>query len=1053
MRILHLSDFHLEQSTIYRSQTIVRQIIETLQPFQEEIPIDLIICTGDLIHKGGLNSLNGLANMLEIFDIHIITPLLKSFNLPRERFLFCPGNHDMDKNLDNEYTENGLASNLITEEEITKLIQTWTQTGSAVFQRSQTFKNFEKKYYQSIDSIKYHYGDFQSSIVMPIDGLEVGVALLNSAWRCWNSKADKGNILIGASQLIDSYCDIKDCQVKIAIAHHDTSWLRDFDAVEVQRNLYQGFDMFFTGHTHSEKLYYQIQPDGSTFNIVSPGILASNIGVSNVKFQNGFSLIDYDLANACYESRIFKQEGILNFKQDLQHGQNGVWTVPIPTGASASNCRKAMAIKLCIQDKAQMFNEHLLSYKTHSCAPQSISEIFVSPHLTIHSIDQDKDNQDDTTKPITIDEIVTSSSNYVLFGIKESGKTILLDKILLDILNRAHGERSIPVWLNFAEITKDMELLISSYWQQRKQSTREIIDLDNVILLIDNIDFTDTNKLRILNDFLSTHPKIRYVGTSLVSRSNDINIDVYNQPLLNFVRVNIEAFSTHQIRELVKKWISGQGSKDDVQKRVNIIVDAFTHLNIPRTPFAISMFLWIIERQESYKPQNNALMIQSYIRALLSDGDNTAIREEFDSGNKCTVLAEIAYNMLKSEEPNYAIRQSEMQKIIEDKLLEFHFTKVYKAHKIYADFVRIGLFVEEPCDMIRFRFTCFFEYFLYEKMKHSEKFFCEVLNDQNYMQFYNELVFYTGINRNDDRIIKRVMSDLEFDYIDINEMIFQKNKAVDEYFNIGTSLLAVLTANDLMKVLPDKETEASNDANNDAKLQCVDEQCQNQVIKKKDTNKFIYYGKILTLAMDILKNCEELPEAEKKEEEKKPYYYRLVLKNSISYAILFCLIAKEMLNHSESFPEERIDDMRFMLRFLPVLHEELIKEHLGTYKLSEIIRDKAEEDSQNKEKLSEFERFLSVFLLADLKGPEYEKFMSQFLSSFQRAYIADASYLKLLEYYYSSKDKQWDQKLLSFIGDLYVKTRGSEHNAKKYNKGNIIASFQQEKKRKNNMKQ
>ena len=70
------------------------------------------------------------------------------------------------------------------------------------------------------------------------------------------------------------------------------------------------------------------------------------------------------------------------------------------------------------------------------------------------------------------------------------------------------------------------------------------------------------------------------------------------------------------------------------------------------------MFLCILERQESYKPQNNAILIKAYIENLLQGGNNTASREEFDYINQATVLSEIAYVMLKEDRTNYAIKIS-----------------------------------------------------------------------------------------------------------------------------------------------------------------------------------------------------------------------------------------------------------------------------------------------------------------------------------------------------------------------------------------------------------
>lgn len=1044
MRILHLSDIHLNPSSFLKSQRMVDQIVDALENYVKEAPIDIIVCTGDLINQGAKAYDKGIDALFEVFDYNIVTPLLQKLHLPRERFVFCPGNHDVNRPADSPYSEIGLCSSLSTEEKITQLIQ--SERNYDDVKRMIAFKEFEKKYYSSIEGLNYQYGFFDSSLILNINGISVGISLLNSAWRCWNSKEDKNKLLIGQEQVIHSLSYIGDCKIRIALSHHDTTWLADFDAPVIQKFICQNYDMYFTGHTHSSNECYQIKPEGSTFNIVAPGVLSSNIGLTDSPYRNGFSLIDFDIDNSQFHSRLFYQEGIMSFSMDKNHGTDGVWTINVPVGEEAKKKREIVSLVMDIRDNAERTNEHLLSYKTHSCAPKSVTQIFVEPILSKRVLTEEESESPDKEpeiESINLSEILASEENYILFGIKESGKTILLDKLMIDASLHVGGCTYIPAIINFKDIHGNIEATINTYWQHDYRTACSILQTEKVLLLIDNIDFSDSKRLDTLNYFLASHTNVRYIGTCLTARGQDDNLDVYNQPVQNFVRVEIEQFKSRQIRELITKWISSGQSESEVQKRVDAIVEAFAHLNLPRTPFAISMFLWILERQESYKPQNNAILIKAYIENLLQGGNNTASREEFDYVNQSTVLSEIAYAMLKEDNTNYAIKSSTAIKIIEDNLEEFHFRKVYSASTIYNNFLKNGLFTQEPDNMVRFRFSCFFEYFLYLRMEKNDDFLNEVLNDENYLKFYNEIVYYTGINRGDDKIIKKIMEDLEYDYIEINNIVFQQVSNIDDFFNVGSSLLQRIKPDDLMRVLPDKETTKENDARNDAVLQKRAIQNDEDAIKKKNTNKFNNFSRLLLLAMDVLRNCEEFKSNPHYPSATKKYYYDLVLRNSISYAILFKLIAVEMINHEDKFPKERVEDLKFIVRLLPVLHEELLRGHLGTYKLTEVIKDKIEEDNSLSIKPSEFERFLSVFLYADMKGKDYFNVLSEFLKGFNRAYIADASYFKLLSYYYSSKVTSDDNKLINLLGDLYIKLNST--NSTHINKGAVIASLKNRK--------
>ena len=109
-------------------------------------------------------------------------------------------------------------------------------------------------------------------------------------------------------------------------------------------------------------------------------------------------------------------------------------------------------------------------------------------------------------------------------------------------------------------------------------------------------------------------------------RCSDVIAESDQHKLLDFVRLEIHQFDTHQIRVLISKWFAEE--KDNADK-VEQIIKIFGKLNLPRTPFSISMFLWILERQNT-RPQNVALLVETYLIDLMkskdSDGRKKSIR-------------------------------------------------------------------------------------------------------------------------------------------------------------------------------------------------------------------------------------------------------------------------------------------------------------------------------------------------------------------------------------------------------------------------------------------
>lgn len=138
---------------------------------------------------------------------------------------------------------------------------------------------------------------------------------------------------------------------------------------------------------------------------------------------------------------------------------------------------------------------------------------------------------------------------------------------------------------------------------------------DNIVLLIDNINFEieNINQIQNLSNFLKKFPKTRFIATSLQLYENNFSITPEQQSLLQFERLELKQFKAKQIKTLIQKWFPNS-PQYETPKKMNTLINAFMSLNLPRTPFAVSMFLWIIERQQTYRPQNNATLIENLLK-------------------------------------------------------------------------------------------------------------------------------------------------------------------------------------------------------------------------------------------------------------------------------------------------------------------------------------------------------------------------------------------------------------------------------------------------------
>ena len=110
------------------------------------------------------------------------------------------------------------------------------------------------------------------------EGLQVGIAGLNSPWRCTRKDAapaadaltndmDLGHLVLGELQLKAALQDLKDCDLRIALVHHPPmdSWFAEFDK-QTQTNYLSEFDYILRGHEHlvSADVSSRLQPKRET---------------------------------------------------------------------------------------------------------------------------------------------------------------------------------------------------------------------------------------------------------------------------------------------------------------------------------------------------------------------------------------------------------------------------------------------------------------------------------------------------------------------------------------------------------------------------------------------------------------------------------------------------------------------------------------------------------------------------------------------------------------------------------------------------------------------
>jgi predicted MPP superfamily phosphohydrolase len=1037
MRILHLSDFHLDKTAQTDTiRHIVTPLIATITEQHRQIPFNLIVFTGDAINQCG-KSYTTSEEAYNEFQSIFVTPILTALNLQPSQFFFVPGNHDIDRTADKPIIETGLVHTLLSTESVNDFIQ-----NPQGVDRMIPFKSFESTYYENPDvlhGLQHNIAPiFGSTFKLEVNNKKVGIACLNSAWRSHTRSTedgDKGLLWIGEKQLLDSVANIEDCEIKIALSHYPIDWLHPEDIDVANKILRRDFNLLFCGHTHSTTVYYTASPEGNLFSFCAPGILSANIRAKESAFYNGFTIIDYRLDQELLTASFFSKRYLSNiFAPNTQIADAGRWEAKILVGDEIRALNEVHGVITNIKtDCSPENNHHLISHSPDTQAPKSINEIFVMPTLSMRN---DYDIEKEEKDIESLHELLSNKGNFVIFGTKESGKTVLLDKILLELLDNHAQYQVLPVWIDFNFIKSNVVSDIRSYWSKSIQETKKLLESNEVILLIDNFSFDSENKrtLNAIRQIMAEYPRLRFIATSpqLFEHQIPVNPDTTN--IFSFQTLTINQFKTKQIKELIKKWFS-RTQNVDAPVKLEGLTNAFLALNLPRTPFAISMYLWIIEKQEQYRPINNAVLIENYLEKLLNKhGVQEGNRDRFDYNNKQWLLSAIAKEMLDKDAENYALGYEDFKSFIAKYL---NLKKLdQNSDKIIEELFNRGIFVHHN-GYVRFRFSCFFEFFLAIRMRNSSSFCQFILDERNYLKFVNEIDYYTGLQRGETDVLRLLMDRLEKGFSELKEILAESEFTIDDFFATDHSLLDQLTDRELGDIVSEKPTETQLEEIEDRRLSAKDYDVG--IAKKKVDDNFDEITKLLVLSLRVIRNSEEVEEENLKSES-----YNKAIEYSILYAIVTKWILIYLRQKSESMPHEEKNDLILYAKHLPLIVEGMLSENIGTTKLSVVMQEKIENDKRNLS-VSDLEKFISVFLFADIRAGNYQKVISDFIKTNTKKYLKEMIFWKLVTYYYNrSKTSESDNFYLNNIADLIVANGG-----KRRAKGEIIESFKKRKETKN----
>lgn len=1025
IRIIHITDFHLNTKNLRDWKQFVKiPMLKNLKQLHAEHEIAFIAFTGDMIDKGG-KDYKSPNEAFNIFKEEVINPILSELALPINRFLIIPGNHDIVRTMDKLRDELGSKEFFKSSENIAQfMVDAIKSEDYSGMERIKEYKTFEKELYKEVKKEDMLWTIFGTSFKLNIKDQSVGICCLNSAWRCYNND-DRGNLLVGEQQLVTNTAFIKDCVLKVALVHHPLDGLADVEKRIISDHLYKDFDLLLLGHSHETITSVQTGPVGTLFiNLAPSGV--NDIRADSRTFANGYSVVDFNKKTKEVDCAYWMyNHSKKDFVPNTDSGINGTGTAHYIIPDAPKESKKELIRTLLTNIKEDHFlemDDHLIGMRA-DVIKKSLSEGFIMP-----PIDDGRKAKDDAPieELLTINQIVKSQSNLMFFGNSESGKTVLLYRLIVEFVNEFEYIRKVPAYIDLSEIgSKEIKKCIKDYLRCGTADVNYLLEQNQLVLLIDNLKYekNENNKHQInkINRFLEEYKKVQIIATSDCDIVGILPEAYVRQSQIKFRNSFIKNLRAKEIKELMGIWIPKEGGDEvKVDGRLDKLVTNFGAYGLPSTAMSVSLFLWSTEYSKK-EPINSAVLLEIYIEIILDKLNKENIyRKTFDFTNKMQLLAKIAHEMWVVGESNYSIKYSQFATVVENYLKNL-VGFMLEPSVIMEYFLLRKIFIKYDGDKIKFSNSCFFHFFLAKRMEYDADFKNHVMSEDEYYKFYKQIDYYTGLKRSDKEVFEKIFTRFEKAFAHTDFILNIGD--IDKYFTPnrqGKPNEPVARNVEINKIT---ENRPSKEIMEDLQNKRLEEIKDPGTIIKIDGD--FTLDRLLIIMSNVLRNSEGVEDLALKKKA-----YNALIKYSMVYMILHKESLVDYVLKKQALPPSVPIEMNLInyLINIPLFVQSAMFKYLGTPKLNSIILEKIIQDTKTKS-VSDIESFLSVGLYADIQGRQFDKQLKIFINRLKidedTNVVSDYCFYKLIDYYYSrTRNGSPNEAIyLDLLSELRIRTQ------------------------------
>lgn len=756
LTILHIGDLHFTRRRVREQSIVVDALIKDIKAncIGHRKP-DIIIFTGDLVHAAGVDS------HADAYDF-LLEPVAKAAGCSDERVYIVPGNHEVEWSaLERFSSENRNWRAVLGSGNESDEINDLYSKSAFEPATSEKFANFLEidRYLRGTDrSSTLRYRDTFVAVdhiaALNVDIVTFNTAVLSTGGHKGFEK-DERNLVVPEYAMLEAVRHLSDTALKIFLTHHPLAMLSEQSSRQLGSAIEKNANLHLFGHMH----------DPQPKNIVGlyGEVLTNQCGalfVARKTFYSGYSLITVDRSSNLTETVLrsyYKDRNVFDDGIDVVEG--GRWwpshearqhfrRIGTPVDESMLRQHLAGPALVALQDRDRSLG-----------GTGDVHEKFVSPPLR-RTFMQEMSSSDDTKVPIDtsveLSDLQRSQSNLILYAKPEYGRTTILREIRYSTLSEAESALypRLPVMIDFKEVGASLTTMLRKVRGGCEllpdgHDIEALLTLGYSTVLIDDVEFQDGKRMKVLREFVAKYPKARYIFSSSYNSVTKLGAFVDPEMPISFDFVEVREFRRNEMRQMLAR----DERCTDVEVWLDRLQNEIREINLPFTAANGSILIEILSEKYNFTPINRSVLMEQFVDMTLRKAAiEQSRRDIFDYTNKTDLLSHVAGWMAREDQyvyPKEAVR-SEMKSYIDARGLKV------SIDALMAEFLSARIFVSRPDDAISFRYRGVLEYFIALRMTNDREFRAWVLEEDRYLQFGNEIQYYAGKLRNDSDLVRLV---------------------------------------------------------------------------------------------------------------------------------------------------------------------------------------------------------------------------------------------------------------------------------------------------------